>query len=487
MMSGPKLMRTQASRMAWPSLIAAILVLMGPLVAGCAALRDMPLSDSANSYVDGGNRRARNVILFIGDGMGVSTVTAGRIYDGQSRGENGEESLLSFERFPRVALVKTYNSNQQVPDSAGTASAINTGIKTRAGVISVGPEAYRGDCASALAHRVPTLAETLITRKKAIGIVSTARLTHATPAAVFAHAPERDWESDSAIPPDELAKGCRDIASQLVDFPFTVALGGGRRNFLGQRRGGMRRDEYADLTAQWTQRTGGLYVTDRATMQSASQQDRPVLGLFADSHLTYMLDRSAGTTEPTLSEMTRAAIARLARHPDGYFLMIEGGRIDLAHHEGKAAYALREVQELSQAVEIARASVDLSDTLILVTADHSHVFTIGGYPTRGNPILGLVTGNDASGVARATPDLADDGQPYTTLGYRNGPGAIDTFPRSSPSTDPMSLQQALVPLQEETHGGEDVPLYAIGAGSQRVHGVMEQNRVYDIIMQAFSR
>lgn len=473
--------------MTGPGLLTVLVMMTVPLLDGCTSLRGTFPSHGVQAEVETSSDRARNVILFIGDGMGVSTVTAGRIYEGQSRGENGEENLLSFERFPRVALVKTYNSNQQVPDSAGTASAINTGVKTRAGVISIGPEAYRGDCVSALAHRLPTIAETLIAQEKAAGIVTTARLTHATPAAVYAHAPERDWESDTAIPEAEQAKGCRDIAQQLVDFPFTLALGGGRRNFLGQRVGGVRRDERADLPAQWMQRTGGRYVMDRTAMTSALQQDGPVLGLFAESHLSYMLDRTEATTEPTLSEMTHAAISRLARHPGGYFLMIEGGKIDLAHHEGRAAYALREVQELAKAVEVARASVDLADTLILVTADHSHTFTIGGYPTRGNPILGLVTGNDARGIARQTPNLADDGQPYTTLGYRNGPGAIDAVPRPAPSSDPLAPQQALVPLVEETHGGEDVPLYAIGAGSRQVQGVMEQNRVHDIIMQALGQ
>lgn len=463
--------------------IAAGMVLLPLLLTvGCTSLRDTAFATSADH-----EGQARNVILFIGDGMGVSTITAARIYDGQSRGESGEENRLAFERFPRVALVKTYNTNQQVPDSAGTASAINTGVKTRAGVIGIGPQGLRGDCAGALAHRLPNVAEQLVARGVAIGIVSTARLTHATPAAVFAHVPERNWENDAAIPEAELAKGCHDTARQLVDFPFTVAFGGGRKNFLGKREGGDRRDESVDLAKQWMARTGGSYVRDRAAMEAAALLDRPVLGLFADSHLTYALDRVADTPEPTLAEMTSAAITRLSRHRGGYFLMIEGGRIDHGHHDGRAAYALREVQELSRAVETALARVNLHDTLILVTADHSHVFTIGGYPTRGNPILGLVRGNDSRGLPKHEPSLADDAQPYTTLGYYNGPGAVTTLPRPAPSADPQAMQQALVPLTpEETHGGEDVPLYAIGAGSKYVGGVIEQDRIYGIIMKTLT-
>jgi len=101
--------------------------------------------------------RAKNVILFIGDGMGISTITAARIYDGQKRGETGEENQLSFERFPNVALVKTYNTNAQVPDSAGTATAMHSGQKTRIGVLGIGPEAEKGVCRDALAYPLPLL------------------------------------------------------------------------------------------------------------------------------------------------------------------------------------------------------------------------------------------------------------------------------------------------------------------------------------------
>lgn len=427
----------------------------------------------------------RNVILFIGDGMGVSTVTAARIYDGQSRGESGEENLLSFERFPNLALVKTYNTNQQVPDSAGTATAMNTGVKTRAGVIGVGAAARRGKCAEGEAAILPNVAEQLTARGKAIGIVSTARLTHATPAAVYGHSPERNWEADSDIAVEERAAGCRDLAAQLVDFPFTVALGGGKGNFFGKDKGGDRLNASANLPAAWAARTGGYYVATGSAMTAPPQDGKPLFGLFSGSHMTYMLDRTTTSSEPTLSQMTKAAIKRLNDDPDGYFLMVEGGRIDHGHHEGKAAYALSETQEFARAVQTALDTADLSNTLILVTADHSHVFTIAGYPTRGNPILGLAMGNDERGEPTGTPIMAGDGQPYTTLGYQNGPGAVTTLPRTAPSIDQQATLQALVPTGSETHGGEDVALYATGPGSDQVRGVIEQNRIFDIIMQSF--
>ncbi|AXK43307.1 alkaline phosphatase [Erythrobacter aureus] len=464
-------------------------LLVALALSGCVGNSSSPSPPAGLGQV----RPAKNVILFIGDGMGVSTVTAARIYDGQQRGETGEENLLSFERFPDIALVKTYNTNQQVPDSAGTASAMMTGVKTRAGMIGVGPTAHRGDCSEAQDNILPNVAEQLAAGGKAIGIVSTARLTHATPAAVYGHVPERDWEADSNIPAEERAHGCRDLATQLMEFSFDVALGGGRSNFFGEEAGGNRLNATSDLQDDWAANTGGHYVTNASAMHTVPQDGRPLLGLFSSSHMTYMLDRQADSSEPTLSEMTATAIDRLSQDSDGYFLMVEGGRIDHGHHEGRAAYALEEAVEFSRAVQVALDMVDLSDTLILVTADHSHVFTIAGYPTRGNPILGLAIGNDERGEPTGEPILATDGHPYTTLGYQNGPGATPGQARGEPSADLNGTQQALVPTGSafdnthrlsETHGGEDVALYATGPGSEEARGVIEQNRVFDIIMRA---
>lgn len=437
-------------------------------------------------------KKAKNVILFIGDGMGISTITAARIYDGQSRGETGEENSLAFESFPNVALVKTYNSNQQVPDSAGTASAMNTGVKTRAGVIGVGPAAHLGDCSEGLAHPMVTLGEIAKANGKGLGIVTTTRITHATPAAVFAHSPHRDWEDDRAIPESERGKGCTDIAAQLTATPFDIALGGGAANFFGKEKGGKRLDPKADLPGDWAKRTGGSFVTTGEALKATRGSKGPVLGLFTPSHMNFMLDRKPDSSEPTLTDMTVAAIERMKGHKGGYYLMIEGGRIDHGHHAGVAGYALSEAQEFSRAIEATLKMVDLKDTLVLVTADHSHTFTIAGYPTRGNPILGLVSHNDERGEPSGKPTVAADGQPYTTVGYQNGPGAVKQHPRPAPSTDIKAQQQALVPTGDEggaygvieTHGGEDVALFATGPGAENARGVIEQNRIFDIIMAA---
>lgn len=463
---------------------------MAALMAGSVAAPIPALADSRDAPV---KKKAKNVILFIGDGMGITTITAARIYDGQSKGMSGEENQLSFEKFPEVALVKTYNTNQQVPDSAGTATAFNTGTKTRAGMIGVGPAAHLGDCTEGLANPLTTMAEVAAKNGKKIGIVSTARITHATPAAVYGHSAHRDWEADSSIPESQRGKGCVDLATQLTNAKFDIALGGGRDYFFGKDQGGKRLDPADDLPAKWVAKTGGTYVRTKAELDAAQASKKPILGLFSGSHMTFTLDRKPDITEPTLSEMTTDAIDHL-KGKEGYFLMIEAGRIDHGNHAGRAGYALSEAQELSRAVETALSKVDLKDTLVMVTADHSHVLTMAGYATRGNPILGLSIGNDSRGEPTDKPDKAQDGQPYTTLGYMNGPGAVRTLPRPAPDTSsPTVMQQALVPTGDEnpggpiaeTHGGEDVALFAAGAGSDAAHGVIEQNRIFDIMLRAF--
>ena len=500
-------------------------VVFASVLVGCVETAESPPVSSPPQPPAAGSV-ARNVILFIGDGMGVSTVTAARIFDGQSLGLSGEEHSLIFETFPHVALVKTYNTNQQVPDSAGTATAMMTGIKTRAGVINIGPDAHRQDCRAALDDPLKPLGVMAKERGKSVGIVTTTRLTHATPAAVFAHSPERDWESDRYLSEADRAMGCRDIAYQLAHFDvgggLDVVLGGGRAEFFGSEFDGNRNGEQDDLTQVWLDAgPGRTYITSRdelARLQAVEPAEQPenpsgqqpgqqlqqqlaqeerqqFLGIFSRSHMTYVAERTPETTEPTLAEMTSAAIDLLAEDEDGYFLMVEGGRIDHGHHDGKPGYALLETQAFARAIEAALEKVDLEETLVLVTADHSHVFTIAGYPVRGNPILGLVVENDITG--EPSPEAAVDatGTPYTTLGYANGPGAAAGQSRPVPEVGAGAVYQAFVPVEHtridgsldysETHGGEDVALYGIGVGSDRVGGVIEQNLVFDIMIQAF--
>lgn len=433
--------------------------------------------------------KAKNVILFIGDGMGISTITAARIFDGQSKGMSGEDNSLSFEAFPHLALVKTYNLDAQVADSAGTASAMNTGLKTQIGKINVQPDGLFAGCADSAAIPPTLFADLAENAGMSTGIVSTARITHATPAAVYGHAESRDWEADGDISKDGQASGCIDLATQLVNYGgigenagLEVVLGGGQRQFLGKDEGGKRNDGN-NLTVSWAKKSDAHTYVDNVTDLRAITASgvHKVLGLFGASHMDYEADRD-DSEQPSLTEMTRFAIENLAARDTGYFLMVEAGRIDHAHHSTNAYRALTETQELARAVALADELTDDEDTLILVTADHSHVFTIAGYPKLGNPILGLVVPPQSKD---GKPSLAADKLPYTTLGYHNGSHVRDDVEQTANMVqDKDYKQQAAVRRASETHGGEDVALFAKGPGAAHVHGVIDQAEIFGIMKGA---
>jgi alkaline phosphatase len=193
--------------------------------------------------------------------------------------------------------------------------------------------------------------------------------------------------------------------------------------------------------------------------------------------------------EPSLAEMTAKAIDILSTNKKGYFLMVEGGRIDHAHHNGNAYRALSDTVALSDAVRTATQKVDLKDTLIIVTADHSHTFVIQGYPMRGNNILGLVREIGPDGQPESDVMRDAKGKPFTTLGYANGPGSRpNTAGRPDLSrvdtTDPNYLQEAEIPLLAETHGGEDVAIFAAGPNAYLIRGSMEENWIFYVMADA---
>lgn len=464
--------------------------------------------------------QARNVVLFVGDGMSLETVAAARILAGQRAGQPGEEYRLSWEDFPYTALSRTYNIDLQTPDSAGTMSAMATGVKTRAGVLSIAPEQPRGDCSGVDANHLVSVLELAQAAGMATGIVTTTRITHATPGATYARSPDRNWENDSQIPDEARAQGgCTDIAAQLLHTPFgrgpDVMFGGGRRNFLpagqpdpehpeleGEREDGR------DLLAEWQARNpDGAFVWNRDQL-AAAQGRSPVLGLFEYDHLHFEHERPDDPGEPSLAEMTREAITRLqsAGGDDGFALVVEGGRIDHAHHYGNAYRALDETISLAEAVRVAAELTSESDTLILVTADHAHTMTFAGYPARGNPILDKVRDADQE---YATDKL---GLPYTTLGYANGPGYTGASqdqpagPKHYPhmargavaahgrpdltevdTSHPDYMQESVVPMGNESHGGQDVGIWARGPGAQAVRGNVEQHTIYHFMVQATPR
>lgn len=441
-------------------------------------------------------KKAKNVIVFIGDGMGISTITAARILAGQATGGDGESFQTAMDSLPYAALVKTYSQDSQVADSAATATAIFTGIKTHNAMIGIGPEAKLSDCASGKAHQLTSLVGLAQAQGLGSGIVTTTAITDATPAATYAQIVQRDWETDTDMPQTAKDLGCLDIAQQLiggtVGAQFDVIMGGGRTAFqpksvrdpeyVGQM--GLRSDG-RDLIAAWQKANpNGYYIWNRKQFLAVDPAKHArLLGLFEPGNMQFEADRGKDAAgEPSLAEMTETAIKTLSGNGKGYVLLIEGGRIDHGHHAGNAFHALSDAKALDEAVAAALRLTDPEQTLVVVTSDHSHTLTISGYAKRGNPILGLVT--DEHGK----PRLAKDGKGYTTLSYANGPGAHADGQRDDPVTKDTSapdyLQPAIVPLSSETHAGEDVAVRASGPGAHLFRGTIEQNTIFYVLREA---
>ncbi|CAH0399763.1 unnamed protein product [Chilo suppressalis] len=461
-------------------------------------------------YAADKNPVAKNIILVVGDGMSLTTATAARILRGQRRGQTGEDTDLAWDTFPAVALAKTYNIDAQTGESSACATALLCGVKARYETLGLDAGARFNICATTINSKVTSLIDWVHDAGKSSGIVTTARITHATPAALYAHAPSRYWEDDSRVPPT-VRKDCKDIAYQLVENEpgrsINVIMGGGRRHFLPtvtpdpehpNREG--RRLDGRNLAEDWARekkrrRLRAQYIHSRE--QLAKLDPRTVdylLGLFEYSHMDFNAERgaaadaedgaAAGSTvkadDPSLADMTRAALSILMKNDKGFFLLIEGGRIDHAHHYNNPYRALDETLELETALLAALERVNPAETLIVVTADHGHVMTFGGQATpRGHPVLGADT---------VVSDI--DGLRYTTLLYGTGPGHSEprALPLNTTASAPANVDAvhaAAVPRQWATHGGEDVPIYALGPMATILFaGVVEQSYIPHAIAYA---
>ncbi|KAK4318054.1 hypothetical protein Pmani_010929 [Petrolisthes manimaculis] len=344
-------------------------------------------------------------------------------------------------------------------------------------------------------------------------------------------------------------------------------MGGGRRHMIPtsvydreERNQRGRRTDGRNLLDEWvhdkkTRDLNAEYVWNKAQFDKVDPRHTDyLLGIFGYSHLDFEVDRNKGPSgDPSLAEMTVKAIQILRKNPHGFFLMVEGeeagrqgsGRIDHAHHHNNGRRALEEIGALDESVQSALNLTSTKDTLIVLTADHSHVFTFGGDNTpRGHPVtagrmdhahhynmaaraldevgrldecvktalklldlsntLLVVTADHShtltfggASVPRGHPvlgldtEISDlDGKPYTTLLYGNGPGYAHTTPTGRHdltgfnTEDINFVQQAAVPRKYETHGGEDVPVYAIGPGSHLFTGTVEQTYIAHAIAHA---
>ncbi|XP_027541577.1 intestinal-type alkaline phosphatase-like [Neopelma chrysocephalum] len=432
--------------------------------------------------------QAKNLILFLGDGFGIPTITATRILKGQQQGKLGPETPLALDAFPYVALSKTYNVDRQVPDSAGTATAYLCGVKGNYQTVGLSAAARHSQCNTTAGNEVISVLERARKAGKAVGIVTSTRVQHASPSGTYAHVVNRGWYADASMPAEARQEGCKDIAWQLVhNVDINVILGGGRKYMTpvgipdpeyptNSQQNGIREDGI-NLIDTWLEaRPGARYVWNKTEMLAAAANPSVnyLMGLFEPGDMKYNVVRNT-TLDPSLTEMMEAAITILSRNPEGFYLFVEGGRIDHGHHDGAAQKALTEAVEFDRAIERAGVLTDEAQTLTVVTADHSHVFSFGGYTLRGSSIFGLA------------PSPSTDGKNYTSILYGNGPGYAGPGRPDVDHDTAMQfeyLQQAAVPLDSETHGGEDVAILAKGPMAHLFHGVQEQTYVAHVMAYA---
>ena len=442
----------------------------------------------------------KNIIFFLGDGMGMTTLTAARVY---SVGEDGD---LTIDTLPESAFVKTYSNDAQVTDSAPSMAAYMTGVKMNNEVLSMSADTRAVEpvldangnklgnaCGAGNGQPVTTLLELAKAQGLGTGVVTTTRVTHATPASTYSHICHRDLENDIAAAVVPGGTGFNAALGNGVD----VLLGGGSQFFLPKDKGGKRADG-RDLVAEM--KAKGYAVVGNAsefTALDAAATPR-LMGLFTASHMSYDLDRDPAR-EPSLAEMTSKAIDVLGKNPKGYFLMVEGGRIDHALHETTAKKALQDTVAFDQAIRTAIDKVrqtdpDLKNTLIVVTADHDHTLVLNGYAKRTgktsptNPgVLGLVKSYADGSIVRDA-----DGAPFTIIGFGNGENRTQGSRSLMANLDEVTVsgntyhQEAAVrmPAGSETHGGTDVFLGAIGKGADTFTGTIDNTQVFGLVKTA---
>jgi alkaline phosphatase len=457
---------------------------------------------------DTGVRKAKNVILFIGDGLSVANRTAARML---SKGlkEGKYYGQLAFDDMPHMALIGTSGVDSIITDSANAMSAYTTGHKSSVNALGV----YVARNKDNLAHpRVETITE-LVKRNTsmAVGIVTDAEIQDATPAGMFAHTRRR---SDKDI-----------ITEQLLLSRADVILGGGSAYFLPQTTPGSKRKDASNFVELF-RRVGFRIVTDDNGLKTAAADPSTtqLLGLFHPENMDGALDRyflKKGTVgqfpnQPDLTDMTRAALAVLSRNADGFVLMVEAGLIDKYNHPLDWERSVYDTIMLSNAVQVAKDwAAARDDTLIIVTPDHTHGVSIVGTVDDSKPGPEM---RDKVGVysdagfpnypppnASGYPERVDVSRRLAMF-YGNFPDYYETFrPKLDDPFVPSvrndkvyianqkytdqpgaMLRTGNLPRSADTgtHTMDDAVLTASGPGSEAFHGFMENVAVFRVMVDA---
>jgi alkaline phosphatase len=454
--------------------------------------------------------KAKNIIFLLGDGMSVAHRTGARI---MSKGitEGKANGRLNMDELDRMAFIGTSSVDSIAVDSANSMSAYMTGHKGSVNALGV----YADRTPATLDDpRVETIAEALRRQtKKSIGVVSTAEIEDATPAAVVSHTRRR---ADKA-----------DIVEMFYGVKPDVILGGGSAYFLPQATAGSKRKDDKDYI-QLFKDAGYALATDKTELATAAASNQPnLLGLFHTGNMDTTLDREflkKGTVgkfpnQPGLVEMTKAALDRLSKNPEGFFLMVEGASIDKMSHPLDWDRALIETIEFDKAVGLAREfAAKNPDTLIIATGDHTHGFSIigtidddkpgtdmrekvgtydkagfpnykdengDGYPDRVDVTkrLAMFANNFPDYYETFRPHLdgpfvpavQDENKHYiANQAYKDVPGAV--------------LRAGNLPKDAESgvHAVDDIVLQAQGPGSEAFKGYMEESDVYRVLADVFA-
>ncbi|WOX38073.1 alkaline phosphatase [Serratia marcescens] len=375
------------------------------------------------------DKTAKNVILLIGDGMGDSEITAARNYaEGAGGYFKGIDALPLTGQYTHYSLDKKTHKPDYVTDSAASATAWATGVKTYNGALGVDVNG----------KDQPTLLEIAKAAGKATGNVSTAELQDATPAALVSHVTSRKCygpeETSEKCAANALENGGRgSITEQLLKTRADVTLGGGAKSFnqlakSGEWQGKSLKDQAAAQGYQWVSNADELQAVTLANQQ------KPLLGLFADGNMPVRwlgpkasyhgnLDKPAVTCEnnpartaatPTLAAMTEKAIALLKDNPNGFFLQVEGASIDKQDHAANPCGQIGETVDLDEAVQkaLAFARAD-GNTLVIVTADHAHASQIVAADAKAPGLTQMLTTKDGAPMTLSYGNSEEESQGHT--------------------------------------------------------------------------
>ncbi len=463
-----------------PFLLGLSLFLLAGMQLSCTPTTDPDMASS---------RTPRNVILFIADGAGPAHFTMAR----ELTTHLGLRDRLHIDPY-LTGSVRTNPARVRITDSASSATAYATGFKTENGAIAV----------DTLHRPLPTILEAAEAKGMATGLVATSRITHATPAAFAAHVPNRNMENE--------------IAGQMLDAQIDVILGGGRRHFIPEARGGDRSDD-RDLL-QEASAIGYQVIGDMDALEDV--QGGPVLGLFAESHMPYEIDVAENDASyvPHIVRMTRKAIEILRRSDQGFLLMVEGSRIDHASHAHDAPAALRETLAYDEAFEAARAFAEEDgETLLVAVSDHEtgglalgrslldpeQADRVGEAPTYWQSLYAQAwydwNPQQIAGVSASVGTLAS--------ALENGADAGDVLAAMAAVEEVTSAESAAIEAARKEnrlahvlgeivarragvawatlgHTATDVNLYAYGPGSDRLRGHLDNTDVGKRLFEALA-